>query len=302
MSGFTEYVGRTPAFQRIGKTIGHAMTPQQAQKLAFDWEVETFPLLNASTMDVVTTHKGTQRNDGNGQLGIVGKTYGLLYNQVLVDLATATGLNVESAGTTDNGRRVWMLLDSPEAHNDFGGDPHKRYIFLSTTHDGSGSLSARAINQRIYCANQFPGLTRRNRAEVTIRHTSNAMNYVAEARRIMTRTNEMYAEMDLEIQALLTGQTYGGTDGMLKLALQVYGERPEDEGRKLTTWENRMADLVQIHRSKTVENIASTDYGAVMTINEWELGKNAKNPEAEAKRILAGLTDTNKAAAIALEA
>jgi len=293
------FVGRQPAWHRLGIVVDHALTPQEARKLAFDWEPEPVTLINGQTFEPVTSHKAIVRSDNQQQLGIVGETYGILGNDVITELAQATGLNVSTAGALGVGERVWMLLEAEQDTKSFGGDEHHRYIWICTSHDGSGSLTARPTNVRVVCQNTWQlALSRSGRKEVNIRHTSNAMNYVAEAKRVLAKSTESFDAMDAEITRLLMGRDHGDVSGLMKVVVHTFGERPTEEGRAQTTWDNRFDSMLEIYRSETIENIRGTDFGSVMTINEWELrapGRGDRKHEAEARRILSGLKYTAKA-------
>lgn len=226
---------------------------------------------------------------------------------MITELAQATGLNVSTAGALGIGERVWMLLEAGE--RSFGDDEHKRYIWIASSHDASASLTARPTNVRVVCQNTWQmALRSSGKAEVRIRHSRNAKSYVAEAKRVLAQADQQFDQMDREIEWLLRGDSHGGERGLEKMVSQVFGNRPseiEDDAskRQITNWDNRFEQIQTIYRSETVENIKGTNFGSVMAINEWELkrpGRGSNAHEAEARRVLSGLSYTAKAAELAM--
>ena len=152
------------------------------------------------------------------------------------------------------------------------------------------------------------------KAEVRIRHSRNAKSYVEEAKRVLAQADQQFDQMDKEIEQLLAGNLYATEVGFDRMIKTVFGEHPEVDpsdpyrpkkvsSRQVTNWENRYGQIKDIYRSETVENIRGTNFGAVMAINEWELkrpGRGANAHEAEARRVLSGLTYTAKATELAL--
>lgn len=113
----------------------------------------------------------------------VGSRYQIMQNreafgplQYLWDEGFITG--VEQAGKTHNGQKAYMLARL--SHECRLNDKHTPYLLLTTTHDGSGSFTARGILRRYRCANQIPSIfsTARDIA-VRIRHFGKAERDIA---------------------------------------------------------------------------------------------------------------------------
>ncbi len=276
------------------------VTPTQARRDFFPWEVETTPLLNGRTFDEVADYKATIRNDDNSVLGVVGKGYGVITNDEFVELAEATGLMVRSAGTAYGGGRVWMQLDI--GGDDFlpGVEPHQKYVWFASSHDGSGSLVVRPTMVRVACMNQWFSLRRNHKVggEITLRHTRFVSDRIAAARSAITMAYDNFAAMEADIERMLGSHelTLG------RMVDEIFGERPTEEGRKRTTWDNRFEAISTIYHSDTCDAIRDTDYGLVMAVNEWELNRSVKPGQEEKvqRRVMNGLTYTERASELVL--
>ncbi len=59
---------------------------------------------------------------------------------------------LETAGSLKGGRTVWGLAEIPGDYRP-AGEEHRRYLLITTTHDGSGSLRAFPTAVRVVCNN-----------------------------------------------------------------------------------------------------------------------------------------------------
>lgn len=135
---------RDAAWHRLGQRTPDAVEWAQAIKLAdLDWEVtkRQFYARNPLGKVVDVPLYGTFRVDDGAYLGAVGDGYQIIQNRdafTFCDglLAVADGAKFESAGALGNGERIWVMARIPEA--DFtidGGDAHKSYLLVATSHD-----------------------------------------------------------------------------------------------------------------------------------------------------------------------
>src|SRR5690606_63418 len=77
-----------------------------------------------------------------------------------------------------------------------GDDVTEKYIFLTTSHDGSGSITAAFTPVRIVCQNTLNASLRNMSNVLRIRHTSGAKQRLDEAHRVMGLTNLMSNQLE----------------------------------------------------------------------------------------------------------
>ncbi len=75
-------------------------------------------------------------------------------------------------------------------------DEIEKYIFLTTSHDGSGSIMAAFTPVRIVCNNTLNMALNNNSNAVYIKHTANAEQKLNEAARIISLTDEVSANLE----------------------------------------------------------------------------------------------------------
>jgi len=171
------------------------------------WEVEQHPLFTMgpvtdnekgmyvpaaeSTLTQVDGWMANIRQDTRHVLGIVGKDYKVVPNRdafAWLDAVLGTDVQIETAGSLQNGRRVWVLAVIPEMV-EVGGDEEMRYVYCANSHDGSMAVTAAATNVRVVCANTL-GWAMRGSANRSyrFRHTGDLDAKLNEARKVMQLT------------------------------------------------------------------------------------------------------------------
>ena len=86
----------------------------------------------------------------------------------------------------NNGERIFITAKLPDyIRVGKGDDVTEKYIFLTTSHDGSGSITAAFTPIRIVCQNTLNASLRSMTNVVRIKHTSGAKQRIENAHKIM---------------------------------------------------------------------------------------------------------------------
>jgi phage/plasmid-like protein (TIGR03299 family) len=160
---------QNPAWHGLGNVIQHAMSPTQALELAgLDWEVgfpdsqaayfgkTSVPIQDSRTLYRIP-RDGKVYADGTPEqyleVGTHGLQYSPLQNKDFFEIAYALGdkVKVESAGSLFDGRRIFVLIRGETI--EMKGDKMVTYLLLTTSHDGTLSLSAVPTSVRVVCNN-----------------------------------------------------------------------------------------------------------------------------------------------------
>lgn len=138
--------------------------------------------------------KANTREDTGDILGIVGEDYRVVPNReafLWLDELLGADVEIETAGSLNSGRRVWVLAKIPETV-EVGGDPCQTYIYCANSHDGSMAVTAAATKIRIVCANTLGAALRQGERDpqrvYKFRHTGDMQAKMHEARRVMDIT------------------------------------------------------------------------------------------------------------------
>lgn len=177
------------AWHELGQIIEDYPTSQEAiQYAGLDYQVEIEKLYRKDGEEV-QTHFASVRTDTGEMLGVVGKKYQTVQNSqafTFFDSIVQDGkIKYETAGALGKGERIFITAKMPDVMKIGRKDEIEKYIFLTTSHDGSGSIMAALTPVRIVCNNTLNAALRDNSDAVYIKHTANAEQKLKEAARIM---------------------------------------------------------------------------------------------------------------------
>lgn len=190
----------SPAWHELGTVLDHAPTAEEAIVAAgLDWTVEKRPLLiptSAGAAAIPSTF-ATVRTDTETALGIVSDEYEILQNVAAFDALSTVlqeeGLLYESAGSLEDGQRVWLLARHPEKFT-VGGDETDRFVLLFNSHDASSKLRILPTAVRVVCQNTVDlALGRGRKVGVSIAHKSTMGARIRDARSAFERTDTAFA-------------------------------------------------------------------------------------------------------------
>lgn len=215
------------------------------------------------------------------RLGIVGTRYNLFDNESLFafgDDLTNGRRRWETAGSLSGGRQVFAALADPD---DIVLDPNgsadviKKYLTLTTSHDGSGKIVAKKTNTRVVCKNTLNIAMRENGAEFSIRHTQKLEERLAEARKTLGFADEYDAEFEAEMNVLFAKEMT-----MVEFERIVLAEFPEPDAEKAgayTRWENKVDTILDVwgDSTKSVGNLPNNAYKGLQVLtehNQWFRG------------------------------
>lgn len=141
----------------IGTIVAGCPTSDEAIRLAkLDWDVIQYPVY-ANEDIKCDGYFANVRSDTNEALGVVKGRYKVLQNSEAFSFVDdivgngATEVRYETAGSLNNGRRVFLLCRLPE--QEVLGDKVENWLFFTNSHDGSSSLMAGITNVRVVCNN-----------------------------------------------------------------------------------------------------------------------------------------------------
>jgi len=205
------------AWHSLGQVVEQYPTSAEAIKDAgLDYEVEKTPLYTKGTGIIEVTdgivvqdselsvpnYFANIRTDNNAVLGVVGKDYHIVQNREAFNFFDAIvgggdGILYETAGALGNGARIFITAKLPDyIRVGNGDDVTEKYIFLTTSHDGSGSITAAFTPIRIVCQNTLNASLRNMSNVVRIKHTSGAKQRLENAHKVMGLANTLSKQLE----------------------------------------------------------------------------------------------------------
>lgn len=269
----------------LGRTLVDTSTAtsiEEALALAdLNYRVEKVELTSTIlTEDGVTTvefpnDRGIVARRGNHvePFRTVGTKYQLIQNseafgplQRLWDEGFITG--IEEAGGLAAGQRAFVLARL--ASESLLADPHQRYLMVTTTHDGSGSVVAQGWAQRLHCANQIPMVLRsaRRGGIVRIPHTSSATLRLRRMTHALQSAISMLDTYDREMEHLANVEV--GAWGVERFLAELFPTPPNATDRQVNAVKLKQRTTRNlIEQSPTNENIRGTRAALFQGAIEW---------------------------------
>jgi len=205
------------AWHSLGTIIEDYPTSAEALQFAgLDYTVEkrplftldnvNFDLLNALADGIeptvpVPNYYANVRTDTEEVLGVVGKDYQIVQNVEAFSffdsiVGNDNGIKYETAGALGKGERIFITAKLPEYIRVGKEDLIEQYIFLTTSHDGFGSITAAFTPVRVVCRNTLNAAMRHKQNTFKIRHTSSAAERLKQAHQLMGISSRLGQEME----------------------------------------------------------------------------------------------------------
>ncbi|WP_179412667.1 DUF932 domain-containing protein [Mucilaginibacter sp. E4BP6] len=204
------------AWHNLGQIISDYPTSAEAIKHAgLNYHVEKRPLFTYDTENYtgdpdtdiiipeieVPDFYATIRTDTDEVLGVVGNDYEVVQNENAFDFFDAIvggkdGILYETAGALGKGERIFITAKLPDYIRIGRDDLIEQYLFLTTSHDGYGSITAAFTPIRIVCQNTLNAALRNHSHSIKIRHTASAVDRLKQAHQLLGVTNLLANELE----------------------------------------------------------------------------------------------------------
>lgn len=217
---YNEQTGKHSFFstkQKAWHNLGQIITdyPTSAEAIihaGLDYEVEKRRLFTTDSAEIILDNEiihnkievpnyySTVRTDNDAVLGVVGKDYQIVQNRdafsFFDSIVGGDGILYETAGALGKGERIFITAKLPDYIRVGNDDLIEKYLFLTTSHDGSGSITAAFTPIRIVCNNTLNAAMNSKTNTVRIRHTSNAKQRLEQAHKVMGISDMLSAQME----------------------------------------------------------------------------------------------------------
>jgi len=149
----------------------------------------------------VPNYYANVRTDTNEVLGVVGKDYNIVQN---VDafaffdgiVGGNDGILYETAGALGKGERIFITAKLPDYIRVGRADCIEKYLFLTSSHDGFGSITASFTPVRVCCQNTLNAALKNHTNSIKIRHTASAQERLKQAHQLLGITNQLANELE----------------------------------------------------------------------------------------------------------
>lgn len=176
------YVREAP-WHGLGTRVEEALDSAEAlKKSGLDWKVIQKPIMT-DAFELIPGFKANIRDKDNRVLGVVSDRYKVVQNSeafAFTDALLNEGVRYETAGSLQDGKKIWLLARLPEKYI-IEGEDIEPYLVFSNSHDGSGSIKVAMTPVRVVCQNTLNiALSNAKRVWSTV-HVGDLANRMEEA-------------------------------------------------------------------------------------------------------------------------
>ena len=200
----TMFSVREKPWHGLGTIVKEAPTSADAIRLAgLDWSVvqET---IYTNFNRVVEGYRANVRSSDRKVLGVVSDRYKVVQNVdafSFTDELLGKGVRYETAGSLQEGKKVWLLARLPREYI-IAGERISPYLVFSNTHDGSGSVKVAITPVRVVCNNTLNLALGTAKRSFSMIHTGNIQDKIQEAKDTLFMAEEYMDCLGVEFEQL----------------------------------------------------------------------------------------------------
>lgn len=151
----TMFYVRTAPWHGLGTRVESAVCSEEALQVSgLNWNVIQRPIMT-SNYDLIPGYKANIRDIDEKVLGVVTDRYKVVQNSeafAFTDSLLGEGVKYETAGSLQEGRKIWLLAKLPDKYI-IEGEEITPFLVFSSSHDGSGAIKVAMTPVRVVCQN-----------------------------------------------------------------------------------------------------------------------------------------------------
>lgn len=200
----TMFYTRQKPWHGLGTMVMEAPDSKAALQLAgLDWKVVQKPLVTDDGIPV-SGFKANVRDTDDHILGVVTDRYKVVQNRdafAFTDDLLGEGITYETAGSLQNGRRIWVLAKLPQ-HYIISGDEIAPYLVFTNSHDGTGAIKAAMTPVRVVCNNTLNLALSTAKRSWSTNHVGDIQGKLQDAKATLLYADLYMAELGKAIDAM----------------------------------------------------------------------------------------------------
>ena len=200
----TMFSVREKPWHGLGTIVAEAPSSADALRLAgLDWNVVQEPIFTDFN-EPVEGYKANVRDSDRKVLGVVSDRYKVVQNTdafSFTDELLGKGVRYETAGSLQEGKKVWLLARLPREYI-IAGERISPYLVFSNTHDGSGSVKVAVTPIRVVCNNTLNLALNMAKRSFSMIHTGNIQDKIQEAKDTLFMAEEYMDCLGIEFEQL----------------------------------------------------------------------------------------------------
>ncbi|MBU5682065.1 DUF932 domain-containing protein [Blautia sp. MSJ-9] len=195
---------RTKPWHGLGVQVREAPESKDALRLAgLDWKVYQREVYTDSGIKI-EGYRANVRNTDNKVLGVVTERYKIVQNEEafsFTDALLGKGVRYETAGSLQEGKKVWLLARLPKEYI-ISGEQISPYLVFSNSHDGSAAVRVAVTPIRVVCNNTLNLALSTAKRSWAMVHTGNIKGKIHEAQETLFMAENYMSKLGKEFEEL----------------------------------------------------------------------------------------------------
>lgn len=200
----TMFYTRTKPWHGLGVQVQEAPESKDALRLAgLDWKVYQREVYTDSGIKI-EGYRANVRNTDNKVLGVVTERYKIVQNEEafsFTDALLGEGVRYETAGSLQEGKKVWLLARLPKEYI-ISGEQISPYLVFSNSYDGSTAVRVAVTPIRVVCNNTLNLALSTAKRSWAMVHTGNIKGKIHEAQETLFMAETYMGKLGKEIEEL----------------------------------------------------------------------------------------------------
>lgn len=200
----TMFYTREKPWHGLGTRVEEAPSSEDALILArLNWRVSQRPIMTEDGLEIPGFKVNLREND-HRILGVVTDRYKVVQNEeafAFTDELIGEGVRYETAGSLQNGKRVWLLARLPD---DFvvSGEVITPYLVFMNSFDGTGAIKVAMTPIRVVCQNTLNLALSTASRTWSAKHTGDISGKMDDARNTLIYAGRYMEELVKDIERL----------------------------------------------------------------------------------------------------
>lgn len=200
----TMFYTREKPWHGLGVRVQEAPESKEALRVAgLEWKVYQQSVYTGSGIEI-PGYRANIRNTDNKVLGVVTDRYKIVQNEeafAFTDELLGDGVRYETAGSLQEGKKVWLLARLPKEYI-ISGEQISPYLVFSNSHDGSAAVRVAITPIRVVCNNTLNLALQQSRRSWAMVHTGDTKGKIQEARETLFMAENYMRGLGKEIENL----------------------------------------------------------------------------------------------------
>jgi phage/plasmid-like protein (TIGR03299 family) len=190
----------------------------------------------------------------------------------------------ETAGALGEGERIWVMAKMPKAMEIVRGDECFKYLLLSNTHSGDGSVMVKFTTVRVVCQNTLMLAMEDGQKAYRVRHSKQMQFKLGELAGFLAITEDVFLKAKELFKRLANVQMIDGRLGHYLEAVFPRSDAQKKKGEKPLRW-GFLQQLFETEDDLQLPGVQGTLWGAYNAVTRFEDYKQPQQEEQPDQRL-----------------